>query len=298
MAQAPRLHDPGAFSGKNRAPGVSPWHHQSVPFPPLKSALHALALYVAAGIAAFGWACCALVGWDARPWMPLWFAGALLIYNIDRLRPDPADRINLPARTATVESLRPVAATLAALAAAVLLALPLVRRDWLTFAMVIVATIACLNYSIPMFGVRLKDVPLLKTFLAPGAVVAAIFIPPWLREGASAHAFPALAWAWCFLVFNVIVCDARDIVGDGACGTSTLPSLLGEKRTRFVLAALMVITTALALSNWPLLAALGAAMLTIIFLASRTRRSEPFYEWLVEGMMFLPALVVAIVPHF
>ena len=263
-------------------------------FPPLTSALHALALYVAAGITAFGWACCTLVGWDARPWLPLWFCGALLIYNIDRLRPDPADRINLPERTATVERLRPVLAVLAVLAAAVLVVLPLVRRDWITFAMVIVATIACLNYSIPMFGVRLKNVPLLKTFFAPGAIVAAIFLPPWLREGTPAHTFLVLAWAWCFLLFNMIVCDARDVVGDVACGAVTLPSLLGEKRTRLVLAALIVLTTALALANWPLLGALGAVMLTIIFLASRARRSEPFYEWVVEGMMFLPALIVAI----
>ena len=265
-----------------------------MPLPPLPSALHALALYIAAGIAAFGWACCKLTGWDARPWLPLWFCGALLIYTIDRLRRDPADRINLPARTAAVESLRPVLTVLAVLAAAVLLVLPLVRRDWITFAMVIVAAIACLNYSIPMFGVRLKNIPLLKTFFAPTAIVAAIFVPPWLREGALAHAFPALAWAWCFLVFNVIVCDARDIVGDVACGTATLPVLLGEKRTRLVLAALIVVISALALLNCPRLGALGAAMLTLIFLASRTRRSEPFYEWIVEGMMFLPALIVLI----
>jgi 1,4-dihydroxy-2-naphthoate octaprenyltransferase len=177
--------------------------------------------------------------------------------------------------------------------------------------MVLGGTITCLSYSIPIFGARLKNVRLLKTFFAPASVVSAIFVPPWLREGApaqAASAFIALAWAWCFLEFNMIVCDARDIEGDMACGISTLPSLLGVKRTRFTLAALIVITTAFALANglvdpgnadaWLFLGAIGAVTLTTIFIESRTRRSEHFYEFLVEGMMFVPALAVAISPQY
>ena len=44
------------------------------------------------------------MGWlletAARPWVPLWFCGGLLIDNADRLRRDPADAGNVPARTA------------------------------------------------------------------------------------------------------------------------------------------------------------------------------------------------------
>ena len=275
-------------------------------FPPLIASLHALAIYVAAGIASFGWALCTLVGWDAQTWVPFWFFGALLIYNVDRLRRDPADALNLPERTALIERLRPMCAGLAALAAAVLIVLPLWRRDWATFALVVASSIGCLNYSIPMFGVRLKNVPLLKTFFAPTILLCAFIVLPWFREGAPANivsACIALAWAWGFLEFNMILCDLRDIDGDRRCGISSLPVLLGEKRTRQLLAALIFITTALALANaafnpgsryyWLPLGVLGALMLTMIFVESRKRRSECFYEWLVEGMMFLPALVVA-----
>ena len=276
---------------------------KSVPF---LAALHALAFYVAAAIAAFGWACCALVRWDASPWMPLWFCGALLIYNVDRLRSDPADRINLPARTALIRRLRPAGFAIAALSALVLVVPPFLRRDWLSLALVVAGAIAGLSYSVPIFGARLKSVPLLKTFFAPVAVVCAIFVPPWLREGAPAHAFIALAWAWCLLEFNMILCDVRDIEGDGACGISTLPSLLGEKGTLSTLVALIVITTVLALAkglvgprdadSWLALGSVGAALLTTILIESRVRRSEQFYEWAVDGLLFFPAVIVTVVP--
>ena len=275
-------------------------------FPSLIASLHALAIYIAAGIASFGWALSTLTGWDARPWVPFWFCGALLIYNVDRLRRDPADALNLPGRSASIERLRPVCAGLAAISAAILLVLPLWRHDWMTFALVIAGTVGCLNYSIPMFGVRLKNVPLLKTFFAPTILLCAFIVPPWIREGAPAKIAPAsiaLAWAGCFLEFNMILCDLRDIDGDRRCDISSLPVLIGERRTRILLAALIFITTALALANvafdpangcyWLPLGVVGALMLTMIFVASRTRRSERFYEWLVEGTVFLPALVVA-----
>lgn len=299
------------FLKNPRASGCTPWHVIVVTFPPLLASLHALAFYVAAGITSFGWALCALVGWDARPWVPLWFCGALLIYNVDRLRRDPADAVNVPRRTATIERLRPVCAGLASIAAAVLIALPLLRRDWMTLALVLAGTVGCLSYSIPLFGVPLKSVPLLKTFFAPTVLLCAIVVPPWLREGAPADVAPAciaLAWAWCFLEFNMILCDLRDIEGDRRCGIASLPVLLGSGRTRFVLASLIFFTTALALvnvafdprnaSDWMALGAFGALMLTMIFVESRVRRSEQFYEWLVEGMIFFPAFVFAVVPSF
>ncbi len=277
--------------------------------PPLIESLHALAIYVAAGIASFGWALCTLAGWDAQPWVPFWFCGALLIYNVDRLRPDPADALNLPERTAAVERLRPWCAGIAAIAAAVLVALPLLRRDWTTLALVIAGAVGCLNYSIPIFGFRLKNVPLLKTFFTPTILLCAIVILPRIRDGAPANIAPlciALAWAWCYLMFNMTLCDLRDIAGDRRSGIVSLPVVLGEKRTRLVLAALIVVTTVLALVNvaldrrkapsWLLLAVFGALALTVIFVESRMRRSERFYEWIVEGVMFLPAIIVAVAP--
>ena len=69
-------------------------------FAEIESALHALHIYGAAGLAAFGWAMGWLLETAARPWVPLWVCGGLLIDNADRLRRDPADAVNVPARTA------------------------------------------------------------------------------------------------------------------------------------------------------------------------------------------------------
>ena len=104
----------------------------------------------------------------------------------------------------------------------------------------------------------------------------------------------------------MILCDVRDIEGDGACGISTLPSLLGEKGTLSTLVALIVITTVLALAkglvgprdadSWLALGSVGAALLTTILIESRVRRSEQFYEWAVDGLLFFPAVIVTVVP--
>ena len=70
--------------------------------------LHALSLYGAAGIAAFGWAVCRLLDWSVEPWILLWSCAALLIYNADRLRPDPADLVNIPQRAVRKSASGPV----------------------------------------------------------------------------------------------------------------------------------------------------------------------------------------------
>ena len=92
-----------------------------VTFPPLLASLHALSFYVAAGITSFGWALCHFAGWDATPWLPLWFSAAVLVYNMDRLWADPADAWNLPQRTAASARLRVVSAVLTVCAALVLI---------------------------------------------------------------------------------------------------------------------------------------------------------------------------------
>lgn len=270
--------------------------------------LHTLHFYGAAAITAFGWAMCRLLDWDAAPWMPLWFSGALLIYNADRLRSDPADEVNVPQRTATVRRVRGWSALVAAVAATVLLALPVVRGDWITLALVLGGGLVCASYFLPLTGFRLKDVPVLKTFFAPTIVAAAIFALPWLHEGAppsrTLFALTALR-AWSFLLFNMMLCDLRDVEGDRRTGTRSLPSLLGPARSRAVLVGLIVAIEALTfaalafapaaqLGAWRWIAVGAPIYLGALVVAVRRPRPEAFYEWYVEGMLFLPALATAI----
>ncbi len=276
-----------------------------------ESLLHTLQLYGAAGIVAFGWAMCVLCGWDALPWMPLWFCSALLVYNIDRLRRDPADAHNTPLRAASAERLRSVSKTLATLAALVLIALPVWRRDWLTLGLVLGGAFVSVQYSVPLLGLRLKDVPFLKSFIAPSMVAAAVFGLPWLHAGGRPGALLAVVWAWSYLEFNMILCDLRDIDGDRQHGVASLPVRLGVSGTRWVLFGLVIATVIVAAINtyltlgstptelcrgttWLLFSLLIPTLALRLLFASYRPQTEQFYERYVEGLLFLPAFVVGL----
>ena len=268
--------------------------------------LHALSLYGAIGVAAFGWGVCCLLEWEAKQWLPLWFCAVLVIYNADRLRPEPADVVNIPLRTASSRRLRGISFGICAVAAVFLFAFPLFTRDWLTFSLVIGGAVTCLNYSIPLFGFRWKDVPLLKTFFVPTIVTAAIFGLPWLHldPGTDGGTFLlTVLRCWSFLFFNVILCDLRDIDGDRSCGIRSVPVALGVQKTRWLLAALIILIEALALgalahepvrhqTTLQIICIVCPLYLGSLLLAVRRPQPERFYEWAVEGMLFLPAFAM------
>jgi 4-hydroxybenzoate polyprenyltransferase len=268
--------------------------------------LHALHLFGAAGIAAFGWAVCRLLGLDAEPWVPLWFCAGLLVYNVDRLRRDPADGFNLPRRATASRRLRRLGFLLAAAAAGTLLLLPLWRRDWPTLALILLGVPVVLNYTIPFRGRRLKDVPYLKSFFAPTLVLLAVFGLPLVHAPLD---FPLLAtplvaaWAWGLLLANMLLCDVRDIAGDRQTGVVSLPSEIGLVRTRRLVWALAAVTGGLAIQlmlfgpkgtrgAWIALGLGGSLYVAGLALAVTWPRSERFYERWVEGLLFLPAFVV------
>ncbi len=269
--------------------------------------LHTLSIYGALGIVAFGWAIGYLLEWATAEWMPYWFCAALLVYNADRLRQDPADALNIPVREATAARLRVLSFLVLGASALTLFVLPLARRDWLTLVLVLGGSLVCLNYSIPLFGFRFKDVPLLKTFFAPTIVTASVLGLPWMHLTGGGPEVRTLVLAvlrsWSFLMFNMVVCDLRDRAGDEVCGIRSLPVELGEKGTRWLLVGLAVGIELLALAafgvttgqhrrTWGVMCWLGPAYLGGILAAVQRPQPERFYEWVVEGMLFLPALAV------
>jgi 4-hydroxybenzoate polyprenyltransferase len=272
----------------------------------METALHALSLYGAAGIAAFGWAVCRLLDWSVLPWIPLWSCAALLIYNADRLRPDPADLVNIPQRAAASTRWRRWSRVVCLSAAVFLLVYPVVIRDWLTLGLILAGSLVSLNYSIPIFGFRWKDVPLIKTFFAPTVVTASILGLPWFHLGPAVDLGTLLLISlrsWTFLMFTMIICDLRDVVGDRACGIRSLPVALGERGTRWLLFALLVFIEVLSITaflsaperhratlGW--ICIIGPLYLGTLLFAIRRPQPERFYEWAVEGMLFLPAIAV------
>jgi 4-hydroxybenzoate polyprenyltransferase len=258
-------------------------------------AIHALQLYGAAGVAAFGWGISRLLDFSCVRYAPLWFAGAVLVYNLDRLKHDPSDALNTPERLRQHGQLRRGSIALAALAALVLVALPICSGDWLLLLLTPVAALVSLSYSFPIFGFRFKDVPAVKTLFAPTIVLIA-YLAPVLLNGElppSTRVFSAAVWSECLLLFNMVMCDLRDLAGDRAHGTRSIPVLLGERKTQFFLLTLLAAQFFLALANgWILLGFLCAVYLAALLLALRQRKAQPesFYEWFVEGILFLPAL--------
>ena len=135
-------------------------------------AIHALHFYGSAGIVAFGWALSRLLHFECGRYLPLWLAGALLVYNLDRLKIDPADAINTPERVQRCARLRKAAGIIVFVSAGAILACPALLRDRPLFFLVLCGGFISLNYSVPLLGFRFKDLPLVKTLFPPTVLTA------------------------------------------------------------------------------------------------------------------------------
>jgi 4-hydroxybenzoate polyprenyltransferase len=270
--------------------------------------LQTLSIYGALGIVSFGWALSRLLHFDCARYVPLWFCSALFIYNLDRLKADPADLINTPARSRSAASLRKASRALAAISGVALVVVPLLERDWLMLLLTTGGAFVCMNYSVPMLGFRFKDVPFLKSFFAPALVTAAFVIPPLLQHPlrvAPACYAAAAAWTLCVTLFNMILCDLRDIEGDARTGIRSLPVALGRRRTIRALAALVALAALFSsaaifasspafVTPWTFISVVMTVYLTALLAAVHKPRPESFYEWWVEGILLVPALIYTI----
>jgi 4-hydroxybenzoate polyprenyltransferase len=218
-------------------------------------------LEVVGGVAVtcLGWVCCRLT---ASPWLrsaPLWLGGYLLVYNLDRLHYDPADQLNTPTRFLYRESLRSKRLLLIWLSAATLAGWPTITgRCWLIPPIVLaIAALQFYSRPMPLVRKRLKDLPVLKTFIAPILIAAVLVLWPVLEVRTSLGAKEILVFFWCFVILSVnsISFDLRDIQGDRRNGTRTLPVLLGANWSTVLIVALAL----LAIVMSPLLGLRGAA---------------------------------------
>ena len=274
------------------------------------SVVQTLSIYGACGIVAFGWVLSRLLHFGCKTYAPLWFCAAIFIYNLDRLKTDPADPLNTPRRIRNTAKLRKVSIAMAVAAAATLVLTPVLQGDWLMTGLVVAGGLFCANYSLSLLGFRFKDLPLVKTLFAPTIVTAALLVPPFLQQrggNAVLHYITCASWTWCVLMFNMILCDLRDIRGDSTTGIKSLPVALGARNTIYALAGLLVVITGLSMAgvcqappgNIAAWKSLGAGMVpylaALLVIARRLKPlPEYFYEWWVEGILFLPALVYSL----
>ena len=218
-------------------------------------------LEVVGGVAVtcLGWVSCYLTG---SPWLrsaPLWLGGYLLVYNLDRLHYDPADQVNTPTRFLYRESLRSKRFFLICLSAATLVGWPAATGRWWLIPPIALAVVALQFYSrpVPFVRKRLKDLPVLKTFIAPLLIATVLVLWPLLEMRRSLGSKEILVFVWCFIILSInsISFDIRDIQGDLRNGTRTVPVLLGRNWSAVLLGALALLATLMS----PLLGLRGAA---------------------------------------
>ncbi len=262
--------------------------------------IYLLELVGASAITALGCVACTILEIDWSRSAPLWFAGYLFVYNADRLYADPADRLNTPLRSSWAARLRRFRLVLVCFSAGVLGAWPVVTgRFWLLFPLALIFGILCF-YSRPIPGARFrfKDLPYLKSLLAPTAIAVILVLWPALESGKIPGQREWLVFFWIFLLLtiNALVFDYRDIPGDKLIGTKTIPVLLGRRRTRGLL--MLLAGTLVALSTclyclrlasplMPVVLTLGCVVLLGLL---RQQIHPTLLSALADILLFLPAL--------
>ncbi len=262
--------------------------------------IYFLELVGASAITALGIVACRILDVDWSRSAPLWFAGYLLVYNADRLYSDPADATNTPLRSQWSAKLRLWRLTLVWLSGVVLVVWPVVTgRVWMLFPIAAAFGLLCFySRPIPRARVRLKDLPYLKSLLAPAVIAVILVLWPALESGKVGELGVWLVFVWIFLILtiNALIFDYRDIAGDKLVGTKTIPVLLGQNGTRGLLLLLAgaLVGTSMRLA-WlrlagplmPILLTLGCAGL----LRSLKYRMPPsLLSLLADVLLFLPAL--------
>ena len=195
----------------------------------------------AAAVTSLGWEACRILKLDWIRSAPLWFAGYVLVYNLDRLYPDPADPVNVPVRWRKTLELRSARLCLVLFCSLVLIIWPvLTGRWWLVLALGL-AVVLLQFYSRPIPGTchRIKDLPYIKSLSVPGLIAGALVLWPCLENGGPLRTKECFVFLWCLLVLTIngLVFDYRDIAGDAAFGTRTLPVQLGRRNTIYLLLA-------------------------------------------------------------
>jgi 4-hydroxybenzoate polyprenyltransferase len=119
----------------------------------------------------------------------------------------------------------------------------LTDRWWLVLALAFAVTLLQF-YSRPILqaGFRPKDLPYIKSLLPPAVVAGILVVWPCVENGRSFRLKECLVFVWWLLMLtiNSLVFDYRDIDGDAAFGTRTIPVGLGRRNTIYLLIGLAV----------------------------------------------------------
>jgi 4-hydroxybenzoate polyprenyltransferase len=256
------------------------------------------------GVTCLGWVACYLTGGSWIRSAPLWLGGYLLVYNLDRLHYDPADRENTPTRFLCRESLRPKRLIVIWLSVIALVGWSAFTGRWWLIPPLALVIAALQFYSrpLPYIRKRLKDLPVLKTFIAPLLIAAVLVLWPVLELRRNLGTREILIFFWCLIILcvNSLSFDLRDIQGDLRLGTRTVAVLLGANWSVVFLGALTLLATLMS----PLLGLRGAASVLVpsslvvgvglIFWAFFSHAEAITLSFVADLLFFLPALALLV----
>jgi 4-hydroxybenzoate polyprenyltransferase len=266
--------------------------------------IYLLEIFGAISVSALGWAACQCSGTPWYPSAPLWFAGYLVVYNLDRLHADPADSLNTPLRFRYRDRLRWKRVVMIVFGSAILIAWPILTGQSLLLPGLLAAAAGLQFYSRPLPGcsIRLKDLPGVKSFFVPAFIATILVIWPVLQTGERFSWLNLIIFTWCFLVLgiNSLVFDLRDIAGDRLHGTPTIPARLGRRLTSFLLLALgasmVFLSGRLGLpGDLPRTLSFALASVHVAIMVAIQRRTTPMLlSFLADLLLLTPAFSIGI----
>ena len=269
-------------------------------------------IIVGIGAGALCFACARLQG--TTTFFPQMLIAAFYVQSmhiLNHLMGSQSDRYNDPDRADFYRRYRTLLSILAVAAGGVGL-LTAYRMGVIVFIILLVMSVLGFSYNLKLIPSwfpgqpkyrRIRDVPGSKTILIAMAwgIVCAIFPSLERMGGLDSAALLTFGWATIFVFVRTAFFDVLDMQGDRIVGKETLPILVGEKRTLWILKLLLLISTGILIlaSAVGVLAPIGfilaicPALMLSTLLASEKERMLPgiHLEFLIEFHFVLAGMI-------
>ena len=227
-----------------------------------------------------------------------------MVYNLDRLYPDPADSLNTPLRMQYRNQLRLKRLVLIAFGTVILIVWPLFTGRSVLPPILLAAAVGFQFYSRPLPGsrFRLKDLTGIKSLFLPAFIAMILVIWPILETGEKFSWLDVIIFTWCFLVLSInsLVFDLRDMTGDRLYGTPTIPARLGGRLTTILLlvlgASMVFLSGSLGLpGDLPRTLPLALASVHLLIIVAIQCRARPIILSLLADLLLLtPAFSIGL----
>jgi 4-hydroxybenzoate polyprenyltransferase len=163
---------------------------------------------------------------------------AVAVYNLNKLTDLQEDSVNVPERVRFVKRYYNYIITSVVVSFCASIVCAFLCNPYSISAVVLGFCIGAL-YSARLFGVRLKEIPLVKNVTVAGTCVVGAVLVPLAVHLSSLIAISLVAYFVFFTAFiNTVLFDVRDLEGDQRSGTTTIPVSLGLNKTRGLLLVL------------------------------------------------------------